>query len=311
MKTLIIVEYKQHQLTSQTLSTINAAKQISDHISLLILGSDIQPVISEATSIDGIAEVLYAEDVSFDHFLAENIAKFVATIAQDYTHILSNATTDGKNYSPRIAALLDTEQISEISAVISADTFKRPIYAGNIIATVQSTAQIKVITVRASSFDSSVALSGNAPTRNLSLENFSPFEKTTFIKNEHKASDRPDLNSANIVVSGGRALQSSENFKLIDTLADKLGAAVGGSRAAVDAGFISNDLQVGQTGKIVAPSIYIAFGISGAIQHLAGMKESKTIFAINNDPDAPIFQAADYGFVGDLFEVLPKLIEQL
>lgn len=311
MKSLIIAEYKNSQLTSQTLSSINAAKKITNNITLLILGTNLQSTISDAITIEGITEVIYAEHDCFDHFLAENIAGFVASIAHDYTHIFSNATTDGKNYSPRIAALLDTEQISEISEVISDDTFKRPIYAGNIIATVQSSAKIKVITVRASSFDSTIQRSGQASARSLPLDNFTPFEKTTFIKNEHKSSDRPDLSSAHIVVSGGRALQSEENFKLIYSLADKLGAAVGGSRAAVDSGFISNDLQVGQTGKVIAPSIYLAIGISGAIQHLAGMKESKKIFAINNDPDAPIFHAADYGMVGDLFEILPQLIEQL
>ncbi|GGZ85461.1 electron transfer flavoprotein subunit alpha [Ignatzschineria indica] len=311
MKTLIIAEYKNSQLTTQTLSSINAAKKITSNITLLILGQNLQPIISDAITIKGITEVIYAEHDCFDHFLAENIASFVASIAHEYTHIFSNATTDGKNYSPRIAALLDTEQISEISEVINDNTFKRPIYAGNIIATVQSSAKIKVITVRSSSFDSTVERSEATSARNLCLDNFRPFTKTSFIKNEHKSSDRPDLTSAHIVVSGGRALQSKENFKLIYSLADKLGAAVGGSRAAVDSGFISNDLQIGQTGKVVAPSIYLAFGISGAIQHLAGMKESKKIFAINNDPDAQIFQVADYGIIGDLFDILPQLIKEL
>lgn len=311
MRTLVIAEQQNGKLTNQTLSTINAAQKIGAEITLLLVGSNIKQALEDAKKITAIAHIIYNDNTIFDHYIAENMANLVILIAKNYTHILANATTDGKNYMPRIAALLDVEQLSEVSEIISPDTFKRPIYAGNILATVQSSAPYKVLTIRAANFNSALELSGSATTEELRLDDFTPFKKTTWITNKIEESDRPDLNNAEVVISGGRALKSKENFQLIYDLADKLNAAVGGSRAAVDSGFISNDLQVGQTGKIVAPSLYIAVGISGAIQHLAGMKESKTIIAINNDPEAPIFQVADYGFVGDLFEVLPQLINEL
>ncbi|HZJ94545.1 MAG TPA: FAD-binding protein, partial [Thiopseudomonas sp.] len=259
--------------------------------------------------IEGVSKVLSADNAAFEHQLPENVAPLIAELGKDYTHILAAATTGGKNIMPRVAALLDVDQISEIIAVESADTFKRPIYAGNAIATVQSSAAIKVLTVRGTGFDAVAAEGGSASIEAVTAGADAGI--SAFVGEELAQSDRPDLTAARVVVSGGRGMQSGENFEMLYKLADKLGGAVGASRAAVDAGFVPNDLQVGQTGKIVAPDLYIAAGISGAIQHLAGMKDSKVIVAINTDEDAPIFQVADYGLVADLFDVIPELEKAL
>lgn len=309
MTILVIAEHDNSTLNPATLNTIAAAKAIGGDIDVLVVGENARGAAEAATKVANVNKVLLADNAVYGHLLAENVAKLVADLAKNYTHILAPATTNGKNYSPRVAALLDVDQISEIIAVIAPDTFKRPIYAGNAIATVQSSAAIKVITVRTTNFDAVAAEGGNA-----SIEVITETANagvSQFVNEELMASDRPELTEARVVVSGGRALQSAENFKLIYDLADKLGGAVGASRAAVDAGYISNDLQVGQTGKIVAPELYIAVGISGAIQHVAGVKDSKVIVAINKDEEAPIFQIADYGLVGDLFELVPELTKTL
>lgn len=305
----MIAEHDNSTLNPATLNTIAAAKAIGGDIDVLVVGENARGAAEAAAKVANVNKVLLADNAVYGHLLAENVAKLVAGLAKNYTHILAPATTNGKNYSPRVAALLDVDQISEIIAVIAPDTFKRPIYAGNAIATVQSSAAIKVITVRTTNFDAVAAEGGNA-----SIEVITEAANagvSQFVNEELMASDRPELTEARVVVSGGRALQSAENFKLIYDLADKLGGAVGASRAAVDAGYISNDLQVGQTGKIVAPELYIAVGISGAIQHVAGVKDSKVIVAINKDEEAPIFQIADYGLVGDLFELLPELTKAI
>lgn len=309
MTILVIAEHDNSTLNPATLNTIAAAKAIGGVIDVLVVGENARGAAEAAAKVANVNKVLLADNAVYGHLLAENVAKLVADLAKNYTHILAPATTNGKNYSPRVAALLDVDQISEIIAVIAPDTFKRPIYAGNAIATVQSSAAIKVITVRTTNFDAVAAEGGNA-----SIEVITEAANagvSQFVNEELMASDRPELTEARVVVSGGRALQSAENFKLIYDLADKLGGAVGASRAAVDAGYISNDLQVGQTGKIVAPELYIAVGISGAIQHVAGVKDSKVIVAINKDEEAPIFQIADYGLVGDLFELLPELTKAI
>lgn len=309
MTILVIAEHDNSTLNPATLNTIAAAKAIGGDIDVLVVGENARGAAEAAAKVANVNKVLLADNAVYGHLLAENVAKLVADLAKNYTHILAPATTNGKNYSPRVAALLDVDQISEIIAVIAPDTFKRPIYAGNAIATVQSSAAIKVITVRTTNFDAVAAEGGNA-----SIEVITEAANagvSQFVNEELMASDRPELTEARVVVSGGRALQSAENFKLIYDLADKLGGAVGASRAAVDAGYISNDLQVGQTGKIVAPELYIAVGISGAIQHVAGVKDSKVIVAINKDEEAPIFQIADYGLVGDLFELLPELTKAI
>ncbi|AWM81140.1 electron transfer flavoprotein subunit alpha [Gammaproteobacteria bacterium ESL0073] len=309
MTILVIAEHDNSTLNPATLNTITAAKAIGGVIDVLVVGENARGAAEAAAKVANVNKVLLADNAVYGHLLAENVAKLVADLAKNYTHILAPATTNGKNYSPRVAALLDVDQISEIIAVIAPDTFKRPIYAGNAIATVQSSAAIKVITVRTTNFDAVAAEGGNA-----SIEVITEAANagvSQFVNEELMASDRPELTEARVVVSGGRALQSAENFKLIYDLADKLGGAVGASRAAVDAGYISNDLQVGQTGKIVAPELYIAVGISGAIQHVAGVKDSKVIVAINKDEEAPIFQIADYGLVGDLFELLPELTKAI
>ncbi|MFT5691542.1 MAG: electron transfer flavoprotein alpha subunit, partial [Oceanicoccus sp.] len=263
------------------------------------------PAGEEASNIEGVTKVLVADNAVYANQLPENVSLLVVEISKDYSHILAPATTNGKNIAPRVAALLDVDQISEIISVESADTFKRPIYAGNVIATIQSEDAIKVITVRGTAFDGVSATGGNAPVEALSI--VSDAGLSSFVSEEVAKSDRPELTAASIIVSGGRGMQNGENFQMLEKIADKLGAAVGASRAAVDAGFVPNDMQVGQTGKIVAPDLYIAVGISGAIQHLAGMKDSKVIVAINKDEDAPIFQVADYGLVADLFVAIPEL----
>lgn len=305
MAILVIAEHSNAALGAATLNTVTAAKAIGGDIHVLVAGADCAAAAEAAANIDGVAKVLVADDAAYEHQLPENVALLVADQGKNYSHVLASATTTGKNLLPRVAALLDTDQISEIIAVESADTFKRPIYAGNAIATVQSSAAIKVITVRGTGFDAAAAEGGSATVENIAAGADAGI--SSFVGEELAQSDRPDLTSARVVISGGRGMGNGENFDMLYKLADKLGAAVGASRAAVDAGFVPNDLQVGQTGKIVAPDLYIAVGISGAIQHLAGMSGSKVIVAINKDEDAPIFQVADYGLVADLFDVIPQL----
>ena len=305
MSVLVIAEHDGAGVASATLNTVAAAGKIGGDIHLLVAGQGVGAVAEAATKIAGVAKVLVADNAAYAHQLPENIAPLVAGLAAGYSHILAAATANGKNILPRVAAALDVDQISEIISVISADTFTRPIYAGNAIATVQSTAPVKVITVRATGFDPVAAEGGSAAVEAVAAVHDAG--TSSFVGEELAKSDRPELTAAKIVVSGGRGMQNGDNFKLLYTLADKLGAAVGASRAAVDAGFVPNDMQVGQTGKIVAPQLYIAVGISGAIQHLAGMKDSKVIVAINKDEEAPIFQVADYGLVADLFEAVPEL----
>ena len=304
MSVLVIAEHEQGALKPETAKVINAAAKISDNITVLVAGHSVAAVAESASKIAGVTAVIVADKTVFEHQLAESTADLVVELAGDYSHILASASTTGKNTLPRVAALLDKSQISEIIDVIDADTFKRPIYAGNAIATVKSAEDKKIITVRASAFDAQGEQSAVAVS---SVD--SAYENTLseFVSVEQTESERPELNAAPVVISGGRGMQNGENFTLLNGVADKLGAAIGASRAAVDAGFVPNDMQVGQTGKIVAPDLYIAVGISGAIQHLAGMKDSKVIVAINKDPDAPIFQVADYGLVADLFDVLPEL----
>ena len=309
MTILVIAEHSNAVLGAATLNTVAAAKAIGGDIHVLVVGSESAAVAEAAAKIDGVSKVLSADNAAFAHQLPENVAPLIAEVGKDYSHILAAATTTGKNVMPRVAALLDVDQISEIISVESADTFKRPIYAGNAIATVQSNAAIKVITVRSTGFDAVAAEGGSASIEPVTTGSDAGI--SAFVGEELAKSDRPELTAAKVVVSGGRGMQSGENFEMLNHLADKLGAAVGASRAAVDAGFVPNDMQVGQTGKIVAPELYIAVGISGAIQHLAGMKDSKVIVAINKDEDAPIFQVADYGLVADLFEAIPELDKAL
>ena len=304
MKTLVIAEHDNGALKPETSKTINAASKLGFDIDVLIAGLNIGAMSEQVAGIEGVTTVLTADNALYQHQLAENMAELVLAIADNYTHIVASATTTGKNFMPRVAALLDVAQVSEIIEVIDSDTFKRPIYAGNAIATVKSLDSKKVITVRASSFD---LQNQQSPASINALDALSDTQLSDFVSVEQTESERPELTAAEVVISGGRGMQNGENFALLNGIADKLGAAIGASRAAVDAGFVPNDMQVGQTGKIVAPNLYIAVGISGAIQHLAGMKDSKVIVAINKDPDAPIFQVADYGLVADLFEVLPQL----
>jgi electron transfer flavoprotein alpha subunit len=303
MAILVIADHDNANLFGATLNTVAAAQAIGGDIHVLVAGQNAQPVADAAAKVAGVSKVLLADNPAYAHQLPENLAPLVVELAANYSHVLAAASTNGKNFLPRVAALLDVDQISEIIAVESVDTFKRPIYAG--IATVRSTAPIKVITVRATGFDPVAAEGGSAAIEAVSLVKDAGI--SSFVGEELAKSDRPELGAAKVVVSGGRGLQNGDNFKILYALADKLGAAVGASRAAVDAGFVPNDMQVGQTGKIVAPQLYIAVGISGAIQHLAGMKDSKVIVAINKDEEAPIFQVADYGLVGDLFELIPEL----
>lgn len=309
MSILVIAEHDNASLKGATLNTLTAAAAIGGEIHLLVAGSDCGVAAKEAAEVAGVAKVLVADNTVYAHQLAENVAALAIEIAADYDVVLAPATGNGKNILPRVAALLDVQMISEIISVESPDTFKRPIYAGNVIATVKSGDSKKVITVRATAFDAVEASGGSAEV--VSLDQVTDAGVSSFVSEELAVSDRPELTAANIVVSGGRGMQNGDNFKLIEAVADKLNAAMGASRAAVDAGFVPNDMQVGQTGKIVAPDLYIAVGISGAIQHLAGMKDSKIIVAINKDEDAPIFQVADYGLVADLFEALPALEAQL
>ena len=309
MSTLVIAEHDNTNLKPATLNTVAAANVIGGAVHILVAGHSCQSVADEAAAVDGVEKVILADDSAYENQLAESTANLIKSISSDYSHILAPATTFGKNVLPRLSALLDVQQISEITEVVSEDTFKRPIYAGSCIATVKSSDAVKVITVRATAFDPVDASGGSASVESISADGVS--DLSSFVNEEIAQSDRPELTAASIVISGGRGMQSGDNFHLLETIADKLGAAVGASRAAVDAGFVPNDYQVGQTGKIVAPDLYIAVGISGAIQHLAGMKDSKVIVAINKDEDAPIFQVADYGLVADLFNALPELAEQL
>lgn len=309
MSVLVIAEHTNTGLSSATLSAGAAARRLAPDVHLLVAGSGCDGAVAAAAKIHGLTKVLHAEDACLAHGLAENLAPLIVGLAKDYSHILAPATSFGKNLMPRVAALLDTQQISEITDIQDSDTFVRPIYAGNALSKVKSSDSIKVLTVRTTAFEPLKAEGGSVPVEDVPAPR--DFGLTRFVRAALSESERPELASAKIVVSGGRALGSAEKFKLIEALADKLGGAVGASRAAVDAGYVANDCQVGQTGKIVAPDLYIAIGISGAIQHLAGIKGAKTIVAINKDPDAPIFQIADYGLVGDLFEIIPEMMGKL
>ena len=305
MAVLVYAEHDNSSIKGATLNTVAAAQAIGGDIHVLVAGSNCQAAATAAAQIAGVSKVLVADNAAYTNQLAENVSLLVADLGKAYSHILAPATTNGKNFAPRVAALLDVAQISEITKVISTDTFERPIYAGNAIATVQALDAIKVLTVRATGFDAVAATGGSAAIEAVGTATDAGTSK--FVAEELAKSDRPELTAAKIVVSGGRGMGNGDNFKILYSLADKLGAAVGASRAAVDAGFVPNDMQVGQTGKIVAPQLYVAVGISGAIQHLAGMKDSKVIVAINKDEEAPIFQVADYGIVGDLFDLVPQL----
>ncbi|HCR97737.1 MULTISPECIES: electron transfer flavoprotein subunit alpha/FixB family protein [Halomonas] len=308
MSILVLADINDGQLASATAHVVAAAKAIGGDIDVLVAGEGVQAAAEAAAKLDGVSKVRVADNAVYAYQLAEPMGALLVELASGYTHVLASASTTGKNVLPRLAALKDVSQLSDVIGIESADTFLRPIYAGNAIATVKSDDALKVITVRSSAFDA-VASSGSATLEavDVVVEN----TQSSFVKEELAQSDRPELGGAKVVISGGRGMGNGENFKLLDGIADKLGAAVGASRAAVDAGFVPNDMQVGQTGKIVAPDLYIAVGISGAIQHLAGMKDSKVIVAINKDDEAPIFQVADYGLVGDLFEILPELESKL
>jgi electron transfer flavoprotein alpha subunit len=309
MVALVIAEHDNAHLKAVTLNTVTAAAQCGGDVHILVAGSGCGAVAEAAAKVAGVAKVLVADAPQFADGLAENVAEQILAVAGAYSHILAPASAFGKNVLPRVAAKLDVAQISEITKVDAPDTFERPIYAGNAIATVQSLDAVKVITVRGTGFDAAAAEGGSAAVDTVAA--VADSGKSSFVGRELAKSDRPELTGAKVVVSGGRGMGSGDNFKILEPLADKLGAAMGASRAAVDAGYVPNDWQVGQTGKIVAPSLYIAVGISGAIQHLAGMKDSKTIVAINKDPEAPIFSVADYGIVGDLFEIVPELVKEL
>ena len=309
MTILVIAEHDNQTLKPATLNTVKAAQQIGGDIEVLVAGSGCQAVAQAAAAIAGVSKVKLADNEAYQHQLAENLSQLVVALAPAYSHVLAPATTTGKDMLPRAAALLGVNMVGDIMAVVSADTFKRPIYAGNAIATVQTADAIKLLTVRGTAFDPAAATGGSAAIE--AVSDVFTANNTQFVGEEIVKSDRPELTAAKVVVSGGRGLGSGENFALVYALADKLGAAVGASRAAVDAGYVPNDMQVGQTGKVVAPQLYMAIGISGAIQHLAGMKDSKVIVAINKDPEAPIFQVSDYGLVGDLFTVVPELITKI
>ena len=305
MKTLIVAEHDNQTLKAATLNAVAAAQQLGGDIDILVVGSGCQAAADAAAAVHGVDSVLLADDATYENQLAENVSLAIADVAAAYDAVLAAATANGKNVMPRVAALLDVAQISDITAVIDADTFERPIYAGNVIATVKSSDATKVITVRTTAFDAVPAEGGSASVK--AVDGAYDAGVSSFVGEEVAVSDRPELTSASVVISGGRGMQNGDNFSMLEGIADKLNAAIGASRAAVDAGFVPNDYQVGQTGKIVAPDLYIAVGISGAIQHLAGMKDSKVIVAINKDEDAPIFQVADYGLVADLFAALPEL----
>ena len=309
MSVLLIAEHNNKELRPFTLNAITAASQIDVDLHVLLIGNNCEDVAKSLSEMKIVKKVLHAEAAYYENYLAENFAPVIVKIAENYSHIVSSANTFGKNLMPRIAALLDTSQVSDIIKVISSDTFLRPIYAGNAFATVKSTDTKKCITIRPTSFEPCETSGGSAPIEK--VEAAEEFTSSKFIKREEIKSDRPELGTARVVISGGRGMQSGDNFKLINAIADKLNAAIGASRAAVDAGYISNEHQVGQTGKVVVPDLYIAVGISGAIQHLAGMKESKIIVAINKDGEAPIFSVADYGLEADLFEALPQFLEEL
>ena len=308
MSILVLAEHHDGQLAETTAHVVAAAQAIGGDIDVLVAGENVGAIAEAAARLDGVSRVRVADAPVYAHQLAEPLSELLVALSGDYGHVLAAATTNGKNVLPRLAALKDVSQISEIIEVVGADTFKRPIYAGNAIATVQSEDALKVITVRSTAFDA-VAETGSASVE--AVESGVDNALSSFIDEQLEQSDRPELGGAKVVISGGRGMGSGENFKLLDGIADKLGAAIGASRAAVDAGYVPNDMQVGQTGKIVAPELYIAVGISGAIQHLAGMKDSRVIVAINKDDEAPIFQVADYGLVGDLFEILPELESKL
>jgi electron transfer flavoprotein alpha subunit len=309
MAILVIAEHDQAGLKVSALATIAAAKQLKSDLTVLLVGYQCQAAAEQAAKIAGVSKVLIIDELIYKHPLAETLASLIQPLAADYSHILAPATSYGKNFMPRLAALLRVEQISDICAILDDRTFKRPIYAGNAIATIQCSAAIKLITIRSTCFAITQETQQAAPIQSYRTKFEEP--KVEFIQFVANSSSRPELAGARVVIAGGRGLQNAENFKLLESLADKLGAAVGATRAAVDAGFAPNDYQVGQTGKVVAPDLYIAIGISGAIQHIAGMKDSKIVVAINKDPDAPIFKVADYGLVGDLFTLLPELEQAL
>jgi electron transfer flavoprotein alpha subunit len=309
MSVLVVAEHDNSDIAPATLNTVTAAAEIGGDITVLVAGSGSAAAADAAAKIAGVSKVLHADSAEYANGLAENVAPLVVALAAGYSHVLAPATSFGKNVLPRAAALLDVQQISEISGVVDADTFVRPIYAGNAMATVKSSDAVKVITVRTTAFDAAASEGGSAAVEAADAKGDSGL--TSYVGAELSSSERPELTSAKIVISGGRGMQNGENFAMLEEVADKLGAAVGASRAAVDAGFVPNDYQVGQTGKVVAPDLYIAVGISGAIQHLAGMKDSKVIVAINKDEEAPIFQVADYGLVADLFEAVPALSKEL
>lgn len=310
MAILVYAEHDNAELKKATLSTVTAATQMGGDVHVLVAGSGCKPVAEQAAKVAGVSKVICVDNPAYEYQLAENVALLVKDLAGDYSHIVAPATSNGKNFLPRVAALLDVSMITDVMQVIDANTFERPIYAGNALATVKTSEDKVLVTVRATAFDAAAAEGGSASIEE--LDNAQDAGKSSFVGEELAKSDRPELTSAEIVVSGGRALANGENFtKYIEPLADKLGAAIGASRAAVDAGYVPNDMQVGQTGKIVAPSLYIAAGISGAIQHLAGMKDSKVIVAINNDPEAPIATVADYFLEADLFDALPELTSKL
>lgn len=305
MSILVVAEHDNASIKGATLNAIAAAQAIGGDITVLVAGANCAEAANAAAKVAGVSKVLVADNAAYEHQLAENVAPLVVSLASGYSHILAGSTSNGKNIMPRVAAHLDVDQISDVIGVEGVDTFKRPIYAGNIIATVKSSDAIKVMTVRTTAFDAVAAEGGSAAVEAVSDVHDAGI--SSFVSQEVAVSDRPELTAASVIISGGRGMQNGENFTLLEGIADKLGAAIGASRAAVDAGFVPNDMQVGQTGKIVAPDLYIAVGISGAIQHLAGMKDSKVIVAINKDEEAPIFQVADYGLVADLFQALPEL----
>jgi len=309
MSILVVSENSNTELKSTTLNCISAARKISDEIHVIVIGNQCEGVVKKVSLVENVKKVLHLDDPQYENPIAENIAPVIVNLSENYTHIITPASTFGKNFMPRVAALLDLSQISDVIKIENEDTFIRPIYAGNAFATVQSLDSKKIITIRPTSFDAVSSEGGNASIEKISFK--VDQSSVEFVSREESKSDRPELGTARVVISGGRGLQSSENFTMLNEIADKLNAAVGASRAAVDAGYVSNDYQVGQTGKVVVPDLYIAVGISGAIQHLAGMKESKIIVAINKDEEAPIFNVADYGLNADLFEALPQLSAEL